>query len=320
VAPLAALLSPASLLIHTAGPFQSVRFPLPLLACVEAGVDYLDVCDETALIREILKGDLSERARKKGVSAIVSAGIWPGCSALLARRAMALLPPAAAPASPASSVLYDFYTAGTGNAGPTIVSATFLLLATPVLEWRAGSLAEGDAWTEEREAGFGPEVPGRKLLRNLDCPDTYTLGLCTGTPNVSSSFATAPEVWNQLFSLSKRLIPKSLLLNRAAMQGLAVFSNPIIRLVDKLVGATNAIQVTATAPTGERARARHVHRDLEEAVGQATASFALELLEGKVEPGVFVPAGLSRENADAILDRVCEVGEGGVLDYEVRLL
>ena len=60
---------------------------------------------------------------------------------------------------------------------------------------------------------------------------------------------------------------------------------PIIRTVDALVGATNAMRVDAFAEDGRRVTLRVAHPDLEDCVGQATAAFGLELLRGRGEPG-----------------------------------
>ena len=93
-----------------------------------------------------------------------------------------------------------------------------------------------------------------------------------------------------------KALPDSLLADRDAMQKLAVFSMPVIRTVDALVGATNAMRVDAFGPDGRQVTLRVTHPDLEDCVGQATAAFALELLRDSenstVPPGVWYPAEL----------------------------
>ena len=66
----------------------------------------------------------------------------------------------------------------------------------------------------------------------LDCPDVLTVATALDVPRVSSRFSTAPEIWNELFGAAKTFLPASLLSNRAAMQNLALFSEPIVRAVD----------------------------------------------------------------------------------------
>ena len=74
--------------------------------------------------------------------------------------------------------------------------------------------------------------------------------LSLGVPFVSSRFGTAPQPWNYLFGAMKAL-PPALLGDKDKMQALSLFSEPIIRAVDLLVGATNAMRVDAFAPGNE---------------------------------------------------------------------
>ena len=108
------------------------------------------------------------------------------------------------------------------------------------------------------------------------------------------------------------------------MQNFALFSEPIIRLVDKLVGATNAMRVDVTAQDGngneKKLTLRMAHDDLEQCVGLATAAFALEVVnscgskDGKtVEPGVWFPIEMGREARENILQVVKE----GAFVYEL---
>ena len=147
---------------------------------------------------------------------------------------------------------------------------------------------------------FGPGV-GDKPIWLLDNPDVPTTATTLGVPNVSSRFGTDPLPWNYLFGAMKA-IPRSLLYNREAMQAFALFSEPIIRLVDKLVGATNAMRVDAKSADGKHVvTARMVHPDLEVCVGLATAAFAVEVLKGTIEPGIWYPAELPSQARANIL-------------------
>ena len=81
-----------------------------------------------------------------------------------------------------------------------------------------------------------------------------------------------------------KVLPRSLLYNKDAMQGLAIFSMPIIRAVDALVGSANAMRVDAWGKgdaAGKKVTLRCVHPDLEDCVGQSTAAFGMELLRGR---------------------------------------
>mmetsp|Transcript_14947 Transcript_14947/g.20790 ORF Transcript_14947/g.20790 Transcript_14947/m.20790 type:complete len:108 (-) Transcript_14947:51-374(-) len=106
------------------------------------------------------------------------------------------------------------------------------------------------------------------------------------------------------------------------MQKFAVFSLPIVQLVDSLVGSTNAMRVDAVLEKeleagGEveqrRVSSLVVHESLSSCVGQATAAFAIEVLKGRVQSGVQFPVELSDDNVDSILARV----KDGALTWQV---
>jgi len=132
-----------AIVANTAGPFQGRREPTLLAACVAEGVAYVDVCDEWDLARES-KASLHGAAVAAGVPAVTAAGIWPGTSALMAAEASSRLGGAGA----CERLELSFFTAGTGNAGPTIVSATFLLLCQDALTYLNGKEARKEPWTE----------------------------------------------------------------------------------------------------------------------------------------------------------------------------
>ena len=293
----AAAVAGLDLCVHTAGPFQQREDPILLTACVAAGVPYCDVCDEIVLSRNAKA--MGERAIEGNVPAIVSCGIWPGVSALMAAEAKSRL-------DACEKIDLSFFTAGTGNAGPTIVSATFLLLCQEALVAEAGKLVGKEAWTSPREIDFGDGVGVRRVWL-LDNPDVPTCAEALGVSEMSSRFGTDPGVWNLLFGAMKSL-PRSLLADRQKMQSLSLFSEPIIRVVDRLVGATNAMRVDAYSPgdASPTLTLRCAHRDLEQCVGQATAAFGLELLQGNVPPGVWYPAELGDEPRANILERARE--------------
>lgn len=297
-ASLAAAVAGRSLVVHTAGPFQQREDPALLRAALEAGVPYCDVCDELPLARA--SKELGSLAVANGAPAVVSCGIWPGVSALMAAEAVAKLGGVGA----CERLEFSFHTAGTGGAGPTIVSATFLLLCTDVAAYVDGRLVAKEPWTERREVDFGEGVGSQECFL-LDNPDVPTCAEALGVAHACSRFGTAPRFWNRLFG-GMKLLPKRLLADRGAMQALAVFSMPIIRVVDRLVGATNAMRVDAYAADGRRVTLKAAHADLEQCVGQATAAFALELLDGGVPPGVHFPAELEQAPRSRILARARE--------------
>jgi saccharopine dehydrogenase-like NADP-dependent oxidoreductase len=77
---LVTLMRRADVVLNCVGPF--FRFGVPILnAAIEAGVDYLDICDDPEPTRNML--DLDEKARSAGVTAVIGMGASPGINNLL---------------------------------------------------------------------------------------------------------------------------------------------------------------------------------------------------------------------------------------------
>mmetsp|Transcript_758 Transcript_758/g.1095 ORF Transcript_758/g.1095 Transcript_758/m.1095 type:complete len:453 (-) Transcript_758:28-1386(-) len=299
----------ADAVVHTAGPFQQRMKPSLLEASIEAGVPYVDVCDEPPLCQS--GKQLGELAEENGVTAVTAAGIWPGASALMAAQAIDALRDLDGDEKSPVDISMSFFTAGTGNAGATIVSATFLLLCQNALTIANGKELELEPWTEpEAKKVDFKGLQGVKTVRLLDNPDVFTLYNSVSHINsLSSRFATAPGLWNQLFGAMKALVPRDILSNTDLMQKLSIFSLPIIRVVDTLVGATNAMRVdVSSGKSGRTCTFIVTHDDLEQCVGLATAAFILELLDGSksklIKPGVYYPAELPLKSRERILEQV----------------
>ncbi|MFC9897602.1 saccharopine dehydrogenase family protein [Nocardia sp. NPDC127579] len=85
---LVALARDCDIVVNTVGPF--FRFgPGILAAVIEAGRDYVDVCDDPAPTATML--DLHERAAAAGITAVIGMGASPGVANLLASKAVSLL-------------------------------------------------------------------------------------------------------------------------------------------------------------------------------------------------------------------------------------
>jgi saccharopine dehydrogenase-like NADP-dependent oxidoreductase len=81
---LIALMRKADVVMNCVGPF--FRFGLQVLeAAIEAGVDYLDICDDPEPTRAM--HECNEKAKATGITAIVGLGASPGITSMLAARA-----------------------------------------------------------------------------------------------------------------------------------------------------------------------------------------------------------------------------------------
>lgn len=113
-------------------------------------------------------------------------------------------------------------------------------------------------------------------------------------------FGTAPSFWNTLLGVMAQL-PPSLLSNEDLMEKLAVFSLPIVRVVDYFAGATNAMRcdVTSTQDPSIKATMIYGHENLEPCVGECIAAFCCAVLGGAVKPGVWFTEEAIKEGNDA---------------------
>lgn len=278
---LASALSGCDLVVHTAGPFQRKNTPEVLEAAIEAKVPYVDVCDDARLA--VMAKGLHQKAQEAGVPATISAGIWPGVDQLMAVQACDML----GGPSEVASIDFSAYTAGTGNAGTTILSATFLILCEKVLGFKDGKQVFHEPASGFKKVDFGDSI-GEKTVFRMNLIESFTCNQVLGIPNISTFFGTSPEPWNYLLKGMTRL-PQSIMGNRDMMQAFAEFSEPLVRITDKLVGATNAMRMEAVAKDGRKAVVRYAHEDLEVCVGIATAAFAMATLRGDVPAGVWFP-------------------------------
>ena len=114
--------------------------------------------------------------------------------------------------------------------------------------------------------------------------------------NVQSLFGTAPGFWNSLLGVMAQL-PSSLLSNEPIMEKLAIFSLPIVRLVDMYAGATNAMRCDVSYNDDKNDNklitetALYAHENLEPCVGQCVVAFCDAILssESSVPSGVWFP-------------------------------
>jgi saccharopine dehydrogenase-like NADP-dependent oxidoreductase len=153
---LAKALTDVDLVLNCAGPFY--RFGREVLsAAIEAGTDYLDICDDWEPTLEML--DLDDAAREAGVTAVVGMGASPGTSNLLAALAMA--------ECDTVDRLYTSWRASAAHfprasAGQEFADATAAIehwvhnCAEPIKVWRGGGLVDALA-LEELRLGY----PGR---------------------------------------------------------------------------------------------------------------------------------------------------------------
>ena len=170
----------AALVVNFAGPFYRLGAAV-LDACIEAGCDYLDICDDAAATREMLTRD--EAARAARVRALVGMGASPGISNVLIRAAVEWLGDAdevilswvVDVADVNDAALQHFW----HTFGPTGADGR----PGPVPAWEQLSL---------RTASF-PEPLGERLLIGLAHPEQVTVPRFLGIEAVRSFGSIVPE-------------------------------------------------------------------------------------------------------------------------------
>lgn len=290
------------LVVHTAGPFQGkVSTPNGVIdGCISSKVPYIDVCDDYCTA-SAARSRYMEQARENEVPCIISTGCWPGVSSLMAKQLVGKVLEANTSLKPQDlTVEFSFFTAGSGGAGATLLVATFLILAEEALTIVNGRRKAVKAMVDYSTVDFGLVV-GKKSIAPLNLLETASVHDILGVGNVKSCFGTDPGFWNSLLGLMAQL-PPTLLSNEEAMTKLALFSLPIVRLVDFFAGATNAMRcdVTAEKLPGLHATAIYAHENLEPCVGECVVAFCCAILSGKVESGVWFPEEAISGGADAV--------------------
>lgn len=142
---------------------------------------------------------------------------------------------------------------------------------------------------EYSRVNFGSIVKDRSVA-HLNLLEAASVHDHLGVGSVQCLFGTAPGFWNTLLGLMANL-PPSILANEVLMRRLSEFSMPIVRLVDSVAGATNAMRcdVRVDAKPSVRATAIYGHQNLEPCVGECVVAFACAVLSGAVAPGVWFP-------------------------------
>ncbi|KAI0563218.1 Saccharopine dehydrogenase NADP binding protein [Gracilaria domingensis] len=290
---LPSLLRNFDLVIHTAGPFQRKEAPDAVLrAAMHANVKYMDVCDD--LDHALHCKELHGAACKRGYTALISTGIYPGLSNLMAAEACSSM-------SDINALKLYYHTAGTGGIGATILASTFLLLSEQALCFVNGNPVLRPPAGDTEQFDFRGNI-GRKMTYLLNLPEVSSLHAIAPNATIWAKFSTAPPVWNWLLQATAKWAPNGLLKNRVAMLKFSQFSLPIVRLVDMLSGARTAMAVLVEG-SDQRVEFCFEHESLAACVGEATAAFAYEMLVSQaMAPGVHFPEQLDSLTRRSIIN------------------
>uniref|UniRef100_A0A0E0F9C6 Saccharopine dehydrogenase NADP binding domain-containing protein n=1 Tax=Oryza meridionalis TaxID=40149 RepID=A0A0E0F9C6_9ORYZ len=298
------VLQDVDLVVHAAGPFQRENECTVLQAAIATKTAYIDVCDDTDYSWRA-KG-FHEQAKACGVPAITTAGIYPGVSNVMAAELVHAA--RSENAGEPERLRFFYYTAGTGGAGPTILTTSFLLLAEDVIAYNKGEEIKLKPYSGVLSIDFGKGVR-KKDVYLLNLPEVKSAYKVLGVPTVSARFGTAPFFWNWGMQAFANFLPVEFLRDKNKVLKLVGFVDPFVRAIDSIAGERVSMRVDLDCSNGKNTIGLFSHRKLSVSVGYATAAFVLAVLEGSTQPGVWFPEepeGVAIESRKLLLERASQ--------------
>lgn len=261
------------LVIHCAGPFHR-RDGLVLKACIAVKTNYIDVSDHRCLY-EKLKGLRGEVAAA-GIIAICNAGVFPGISNSMVRLGVEQLD------QPEKIELY-YGVAGSGGAGETVMTTTFLGLLESFMVWQEGQWLNKRPYSEPQQVHF-PEPIGKANVYWFDVAETFTFKESFPVQTVITKFGSLPDIYNQL-TRAMTLLPARILKNPYVIQGLSKISYGMTQISDRLTGVGVAMRAIITGTKDNQPKTIQVdfvHENTAIAAGQGVSLIAELLLEQRI--------------------------------------
>lgn len=279
VGDLARLARGFDLVLQCVGPFR-LRPPALLLACMAAGVNYVDVCDDRRATQERLA--LHASARAAGITALIDTGTFPGIDNVLVADALARRPDA-------TEVALHFTCAGSGGGGFGVLQTTFLAVSRPYEELYNGRWVSVPSYRDRRVVDFGPPL-GRRPVYAFEVPELWSLAhTFPRLRTLTSKFGTVPELWNWA-TVGLAAAPQAYRTDSEFLDRSAQFMIPYVHLIDRWVGEALGIRIDVRTPVGGGETLLFYAPSTTEAVGWATGAAAEMVLNGEIaEAGVLLP-------------------------------
>ena len=268
-----ATLRDVRVVLHAAGPFSHTARPM-LEACLRAGVHYLDISGEIAVIEALARRDAS--ARQRGIMVMPAVGFDVVPSDCLAAHVARRVPGAERLALGLTG--FSFLTRGSAK---TLVEAVDAGVGR-----RGGAITRLPLGSRHRGFDYGD---GPRPSLNVSWGDVATAYYTTDIPNIETYVEATPLVQGTLAGARYlgwllRMAPWQAVM-RAATDLLPEGPGDAER-----VAARMTIVAEAEDGAGRRARARLVTPESYSFTGVTAAAIASRALAGDVEPGFQTPA------------------------------
>lgn len=268
------------LVIHCAGPFL-YRDTSVLKACIEQGVNYIDVSDSRAFTRKALA--LGEAAKVAGVTAIINTGIFPGISNSMVRHDVEQL-------DEAERIHLSYVVSGSGGAGVTVMRTTFLGLQEPFEAWIDHQWQSVKPYSDRETVQF-PEPYGKAGVYWFDMPEAFTLVDSFPVKTVITKFGSIPDFYNHLTWIAAHIFPPSWLKNPAGIEFLSHVSHRMTSVSDRFSGIGVAIRSEVRGQKDGKPTlicSTLVHENTAVAAGAGTGSIAELMLANQInKPGAW---------------------------------
>jgi hypothetical protein len=268
-----------ALLIDAAGPFQSSGYQVPL-ACVRAGVHYLDLADARAFVTGI--GALDRQARDGGVAIVAGASSVPALSGAVARHL-------ATGMDDVETVDIAISASNSATAGASVSAAILSYVGKPVRLWQGERWIDRWGWQDLRRRTFaaGNVVLRGRWLALADVPDLDLIpAMLPGRPAVIFRAGTGVAIQ----TLGLWLLSWPARFFHLGVVGLAPLLLPLQRITGRLGDELSAMAVRLTGRIGDTLIEREWvlvadHGDGPEIPTLAAVLLAEALLSGAIPNG-----------------------------------
>ena len=268
------------LVIHCAGPFHH-RDGTVLEACIEAGVDYIDVSDHRSFYERVIKHD--EKAIANNVTAVLNTGIFPGISNSMVRQGVEQF-------DRAEKIHLSYVVAGSGGAGLTVMRTTFLGLRNKFSALIDGKWQDISPYTKREVIKF-PEPYGKTGVYWFDMPETYTFADSFDVDTVITKFGSIPDWYNHLTWITAHVFPEQWVTSPKGIEFFSKVSYAMTNVTDRFSGIGVAMRAEITGEKSGKQKkylATMVHENTAIAAGAGTGTIAQLILEGKLkQPGIY---------------------------------
>lgn len=205
----------ATVLVHTAGPFQGQDYAVPR-ACIEAGVHYIDLADARGYVCGIQS--LDDAARSNDVLVVSGASSVPALSSAVVDHLR--------PQFSTIECIDHGITSGARPPGLAAMEGVLGYVGKPIVQWHESAWRTAYGWQDLARRSYPPPV-GARWLGNCDVPDlelfpqryapVRTVVFRAGVAMRVSMFSTWAASWLVRAGIMKSLLPHVPLLRRAAL-------------------------------------------------------------------------------------------------------